>query len=307
MAAVTDAHPELEVRTSEEARPNPWRRLKELYQHREILMNLVRKEIKVKYTSSVLGAAWSMLNPLLFLAVFTLVFGVVLQNKLPYFPVYLLSGILAWNMLSTSLSLSARSVVDNANLVKKVYLPREILPLASVGASLFDFMLQAIVLALFLAGLRYGVVGWNLLLLPLSLVALLLFTCALSLWVGALNVRYRDTQHLLNIGLLTWFWFTPIVYASGFLQERLQHQGEWLWLLYLANPMGDIIFGFQRAIYGKERCPAHITGTHPCQLVHAGVAWEAMVIGAVAVGSVGLLYLFWRQFFKLSGDFAEEL
>src|SRR4051794_38384245 len=181
MAAVTETHPELEVRTSEEVRPRPWRRLKELWRHREILWNLIRKEIKVKYTSSVLGAAWSMLNPLLFLAVFTLVFGVVLGSQTPYFSIYLLSGILAWNMLSTSLSLSARSVVDNANLVKKVYLPREILPLASVGASLFDFFLQAIVLGVFMAVMRYGELGLNLLLLPLALVALLLFTSALSL------------------------------------------------------------------------------------------------------------------------------
>src|SRR5919204_1527183 len=150
MAVVSDVDVAHEVRTSEDVRPRAGRRIKELFAHREILMNLVRKEIKVKYTSSVLGAAWSMLNPLLFLAVFTLVFGVVLQNKTPYFPVYLLGGILAWNLLSTSLSLSARSIVDNANLVKKVYLPREILPLASVGASLFDFVLQALVLGIFM-------------------------------------------------------------------------------------------------------------------------------------------------------------
>src|SRR5439155_5095767 len=211
----------------------------------------------VKYTSSKLGALWSMLNPLLYLAVFSLVFRVILKSKAPDFAVYLLSGLLAWNLLSTSLSLSARSVVDNANLVKKVYLPRGILPLASVGASLFDFLLQAIVLVVFMAALRYGVLGWNLLLLPLSLVALLLFTSALALWVGALNVRYRDTQHLLNIGLLTWFWFTPIVYSSGLIQHRLQDHGTWLWLLYLANPMGDIVFGFQRAIYG-DVCPAKV-------------------------------------------------
>jgi ABC-2 type transport system permease protein len=307
MAAVTDQHPELEIHTSEDVRPRAWRRLKELYQHREILMNLVRKEIKVKYTSSVLGAAWSMLNPLLFLAVFTLVFGVVLQNRTPYFPVYLLSGILAWNLLSTSLSLSARSVVDNANLVKKVYLPREILPLASVGASLFDFVLQAIVLALFMAVLTYGVFGLNLLLLPLSLIALVLFTCALSLWVGALNVRYRDTQHLLNIGLLTWFWFTPIVYSSGLIASRLHHHGTWLWLLYLANPMADIIYGFQRAIYGDVCPPVVVHAQKACQLPNVTVGFEAIVIGAVAVGSLLLLYLFWRHFFKLSGDFAEEL
>ncbi len=308
MAAIVEQHPELEVHTSEDVRPRVWKRLKELYQHREILMNLVRKEIKVKYTSSVLGAAWSMLNPLLFLAVFTLVFGVVLQNQTPYFPIYLLSGILAWNLLSTSLSLSARSVVDNANLVKKVYLPREILPLASVGASLFDFVLQAIVLALFMAALTYGDFGLNLLLLPLSLVALILFTCALSLWVGALNVRYRDTQHLLNIGLLTWFWFTPIVYASGLIWERLSHHGVWLRFLYLANPMADIIYGFQRAIYGNVCPPQVAKGPHGyCQLPPVSVGWLAILIGGVAVGSVALLYLFWRQFFKLSGDFAEEL
>src|SRR5438094_1060994 len=285
--AVTDTsgvrHGELEVHTSEDARPRVWKRLKELYQHREILMNLIRKEIKVKDASSVLGAAWSVLNPLLFLAVFTLVFGVVLRNHTPDFPVYLLSGILAWNLLSTSLSLSARSVVDNANLVKKVYLPREILPLASVGASLFDFVLQAIVLALFMAVLTYGVFGLNLLLLPLSLFALLLFTSALALWVGALNVRYRDTQHLLNIGLLTWFWFTPIVYASGFMYQRLQDHGTWLWLLYLANPMAAIIFGFQRAIYGTT-CPAIVlknTTPPSCQLPDVSVGWLAMVIGSV--------------------------
>jgi ABC-2 type transport system permease protein len=255
----------------------------------------------------VLGAAWSMLNPLLFLAVFWLVFGLVLGNKTPEFPVYLLSGILAWNLLSTSLSLSARSVVDNANLVKKVYLPREILPLASVGASLFDFVLQAIVLGVFMVGLTYGVLGLNLLLLPLALIALLLFTCALSLWVSALNVRYRDTQHLLNIGLLTWFWFTPIVYASGFMYARLIHHGTWLWLLYLANPMAAIIFGFQRAIYGNI-CPAVVKKTSGfCQLPQVSVGWLAILIGGVAVGSLLLLYLFWRHFFKLSGDFAEEL
>src|SRR5919109_3141725 len=153
------------IRTSEEVRPRVWRRLKDLFAHREILMNLIRKEVKVKYTSSILGAAWSMLNPLLYLAVFSLVFGVVLDSPMPYFPIYLLSGILAWNLFAGSLSLSSRSVVDNANLVKKVYMPREILPLATVGASLVDFFIQALVLIIFMAALTYVVLGLNLLLL----------------------------------------------------------------------------------------------------------------------------------------------
>src|SRR5205807_10212322 len=126
--------------------------------------------------SSVLGAAWSMLNPIVYLAVFTLVFGVVLNSHVRHFPVYLLSGLLAWNLFSGSLTLAARSVVDNANLVTKVYFPREILPFASIGSSLVDFVLQGIVLLCFILGLHAFVGGLNLLLLPLSFVALLAFT-----------------------------------------------------------------------------------------------------------------------------------
>src|SRR5207249_150153 len=135
---------EISVRTSEPPRLHPMARLRELLSARELLANLVRKEVKVKYKSSVLGALWSMLNPILYLAVFTLVFSLVLRNNVPHFPVYLLSGLLAFNLFSTSLGLGARSVVDNANLVTKVYFPRELLPLASVGTALVDFVLQAI-------------------------------------------------------------------------------------------------------------------------------------------------------------------
>lgn len=294
------------VRTSEPQKLRLWRRVRELWGYREILANLVRKELKVKYTSSVLGAAWSMLNPVLYLAVFTLVFRVVLRSGVPDFPVYLLSGLLAWNLFGSSLGLSSRSVVDNANLVKKVYFPREILPFASIGASLVDFALQSLVLVAFMAAFTYGQpYGLNLLLLPLSLVALVLFTAALSLWVSALNVRYRDTQHLLNLALLTWFWLTPIVYPSAFVQRELTELGgggTWFFHLYLANPMADIVFGFQRALYGVVNPP----GSEGV-LVDASVGWLAILLGAVAAGSLALLYLFWRVFFRLSGDFAEEL
>ncbi|HEY7282131.1 MAG TPA: hypothetical protein VID47_11105, partial [Actinomycetota bacterium] len=118
---VSHLESEPEVRTSENPKLHPIRRLRELWTYREILVNLTRKEVKVKYTSSVLGTAWSMLNPLMYLLVFTFVFEVVLKSGIPNFPIYLLSGLLAWNLFSGSLTLSARSVVDNANLVKKVY------------------------------------------------------------------------------------------------------------------------------------------------------------------------------------------
>lgn len=265
--------------------------------------------MKVKYKSSVLGALWSMLNPVLYLAVFTLVFSVVLRNDIRDFPVYLLSGLLAWNLFSTSLSLASRSVVDNANLVTKVYFPREILPLSSVGTALVDFGLQALVLVAFMVTSGYDFTRIDLLLLPLSMFALLAFTSALGLWVAGLNVRYRDTQHLLNLSLLAWFWVTPIVYPSGFVYTELSSReflGIRLFDLYLANPMASVVMGFQRALYGTVSYPVE-GGREVIVLAPVSLGWLALLIGGVAVGSLLLLFLAWRTFFHLSGDFAEEL
>jgi ABC-2 type transport system permease protein len=249
-----------------------------------------------------------MLNPILYLAVFTLVFRVVLPNQVPHFPVYLLSGLLAWNLFSSSLSFAARSVVDNGNLVNKVYFPREVLPLASMGTALVDFSLQALILAIFMLVFRYRFWGVNLLLLPLAFVALLAFTNALALWVSALNVRYRDTQHLVQLAMLLWFWLTPIVYPSGLLASgRLagrQLFGVSLYHLILVNPMADIVLGFQRALY-RVVTPSG-AGGQPV-LLPVSLGWLAMVLGAVAIGSMLLLLLCWRAFFHMSGDFAEEL
>jgi ABC-2 type transport system permease protein len=297
---------DVSVRTSEPPHLKPLSRIRELGSAREILANLVRKEVKVKYTSSVLGAAWSMLNPVLYLAVFTLVFAVVLRNDLPDYPVYLLSGLLAWNLFATSLGMASRSVVDNANLVTKVAFPREILPMSSIGTALVDFVLQALVLVAFMLVFGHGIGGLGLLLLPLAMLALLLFTAALAFWVSGLNVRYRDTQHLLNLALLAWFWVTPVVYASGFVYERLTDAGPGWWALFLANPMADIVMGFQRALYGTVSTTT-ASGNVVQILPPVSLGWMAGLLGAVCVGSLALLALAWRTFFHLSGDFAEEL
>jgi ABC-2 type transport system permease protein len=247
-----------------------------------------------------------MLNPVLYLAVFSLVFTLVLDNDIPHFPVYLLSGVLAWNLFATSLGLASRSVVDNANLVTKVYFPREILPLSSVGTALVDFGLQALVLGAFMAILGIGSVGVHLLLLPLSMFALLTFTAALAMWTASLNVRYRDTQHLLSLALLAWFWLTPVVYPTGFVYAAdKQLLGVSLFDLMLMNPMTDIVMGFQRALYATVQ-PVGENGP-VLVLAPVSVGWLALVIASVAAVSVVLLLLAWRTFFGLSGDFAEEL
>jgi ABC-2 type transport system permease protein len=314
---VSQLESEPEIKTSETPKLRPIRRFRELWHYREILVNLTRKEVKVKYTSSVLGSAWSMLNPVMYLVVFTFVFEVVLKSGVPSFPIYLLSGLLAWNLFAGSLTLSARSVVENANLVKKVYFPREILPLASVGATTFDFLLQGVVLLAFMVIETYfSNLGWNLLLLPLSMFALLLFTTALSLWVGALNVKYRDTQHLLNLALLTWFWLTPIVYPMGYVEKTFLHTrfGETGLIAYLIlNPMATIISGFQRALYGEvfPYSPALHNAGAPTNRAHillnVSIGELAALLGIVCVISVLLILVFWRSFFRQAGDFAEEL
>ena len=285
-------------------------RFRELIAHREVLVNLVRKELKVKYTASVLGAAWSLLNPVMFLAVFSLVVF-VLDNNVPDFPVFLLSGLLAWNFLANSLQAGARSVIDNANLVKKMAFPREILPLAAVGVALFDFVLQSLVLLLYIAVyfVAFSGPGFHLpelWLYPVAIAVLLVFTTALTFWVAALNVRYRDVGHLLNLALLVWFWATPIVYQGWLVQRKLETihiLGLDAWTLYLLNPVAVIVLGFQRALYSIVR-PAG--GGDPI-LPPMSLPRLAGILLLVLAASVVLLFLAWRSFFDRSGDFAEEL
>lgn len=280
-------------------------RLRELFAHREVLVNLVRKELKVRYTASVLGAVWSLLNPVMFLAVFSLVVF-VLGNNVPDFPVFLLSGLLAWNLLANALQSGSRSVIDNANLVKKMAFPREILPLSAVGVALFDFMLQSVVLLLFIAVSGHGFQLPELWLYPVAIITMLVFATALALWVAALNVRYRDVGHLLNLALLVWFWATPIVYQGWLVQEKLQSVrflGLDVWALYLLNPVAVIALGFQRALYSIV-VPG--LGEEPILPPMSLGTLTGLLLTVLAV-SVLLLLLAWRSFFHRSGDFAEEL
>jgi ABC-2 type transport system permease protein len=274
------------------------------------LVNLVRKELKVKYAASVLGAVWSILNPVVFLAVFTFV-AAVFHNQTPDYPVFLLSGLLAWNFFANSLLMGSRAVVDNANLVKKVSFPREILPLSIVGVSLVDLVLQTAVLLVFMLAFGYGF-HLDFFVYPLAIATLLVFTLAATLWASSLNVRYRDVQHLLNLALIVWFWATPIVYPSTNVQKLLlTHKvlGLHLWNAYLLNPMTPVILGLQRALYHARSPLTEVHGkmTVVQVLPMASDLWYAGIVLAALAGSLILLYVTWRLFFRLSGDFAEEL
>ena len=286
-------------RTSEPPHLRLRQRIRELWDYREVLLNLVRKELKVKYTGSVLGAVWSLLNPVVFLAVFTFV-AKVLGAAAKDYAEFLLAGLLAWNLFSVSLTSGAISVISNANLVKKVSFPREILPLATVGVALVDFGLQSLVFFAFLA-IAYGFSLSVIWLYPIAFVALLLFTVAVTLWVSSMNVRYRDLTHLIGLALLVWFWLTPIVYGIARVHSTLiaKPHGALLWRVYLLNPMAWIIGGFQTALY-------HSDDAHDV-LIPLSTGQLAAGLGVIVVASALLLYGTWRVFVGLSGDFAEEL
>jgi ABC-2 type transport system permease protein len=222
--------------------------------------------------------------------------------------VYLLSGLLAWNLFSASMGSGARAVLDNANLVKKVAFAREILPLSAVGVALVDFALQSAVLLLYILVSGYALHLPELALWPLAFVTLLVLTVALSLWFSALNVRYRDVGHLLNIALLVWFWATPIVYAEYQVQDLAEGgTGTWWGIprlaLYLLNPMAGVVAGFHRALYGVVTPEGALTPV----LFDQSLAWVAAIVAITLVVSLVGLRLAWGYFFSRSGDFAEEL
>ena len=286
-------------RTSESPHLRVGERFRDLLAHREILANLIRKELKVKYAASVLGAVWSLLHPVVFLVVFSFVVR-VLGNNVPDYPVYLLSGLLAWNLFNAAITTGARSVLDNANLVKKVAFPREILPLASIGVALVDYVLQLAVLLVFMLVFGYGFHLQALALFPLAFVTLVAFTTALTMWLAALNVRYRDVGHLLNIAVLVWFWATPIVYPGALVQQQIDDT-PLLWAAYFLNPLASIVGGMQRALYGiiaPEGTPV---------LYDVSLAWLAGVMLLVLIVSIVALRFSWGYYFSRSGDFAEDL
>lgn len=274
-------------------------RLRELWRSREVLVNLSRKELKVRYKSSVLGILWSMLNPVLYLVIFSLVFAVFLRGGIPKYPIYLLSGLLPWTLFSAGLLGATTSVVGNAQLVPKVAFVREVLPMAAIGAQTVNFFFQFVVLmVIMLALFGLSFVTPALLLVPAGLVALLLFVLALGFATSALNVRYRDTGHLMELAMLAWFWSTPIVYPA----ELVTRMGQPGFSLYLLNPLANVVMAFQRALYGAA-VPEGLSQVHPA----ADLSWYWMRVGGVAAASAVLLYLAWRLFFRMSGDFAEEL
>jgi ABC-2 type transport system permease protein len=266
----------------------------------ELLTELVRKDLKVKYKNSALGFIWSLANPLLYLAVFTLVFTQLLDNGIDDFPVLFMSGFLVWNFFNLATLSGTGSVVGNANLVRKVRFPRVVLPLSSVGFAGVHFVLQLGVLLIVLALFYRDAFGPQLVLLVPALAVVTVFATGMSMLASALNVRFRDVEHLLEVILLAWFWLTPIVYPVTFVRDQLAGS-PWLFRLYMANPRAGVVTAMQRAIYvhpvtgGRQILPAD------------GYGFYLQWLGVAAVIALALLAVGLWTFRRLQADFAEEL
>jgi ABC-2 type transport system permease protein len=279
------------------------KRLREIWLSRELLIYLVRTEIKVKYKNSVLGLVWSMVAPAMTLAIYFFVFSILLDNKMPNFVIYLFAGLLLWNLFSLGVLTGTGVVVNNAGIVKKVSFPREILALAAVGSACVFFFFQAIVMVIFMVILRAPPDVAYFPLLILALLAGVIFASGLAVLLSAINVYLRDTQHLIEVILTGWFWACPIVYSYQTVEAKLGPRH--LTWIYLANPMTPLVLAFQRCLYNKPT--AVIGGTLTVILPQHGYLWYAALVGIVLVIGLVLFLVALATFGRLEGNFAEEL
>ncbi|MHB1504550.1 MAG: ABC transporter permease [Acidimicrobiales bacterium] len=289
-----------------DARVSVWRRLTELWGSRELLVFLVRKEIKVKYKNSVLGLLWSLLNPLLTLLIYVVVFQVILGNNIPDFALFLFSGLLVYNLFQTGILSGTGAVVDNGSLVKKVAFPREVLPLASVGTSFMFFVFQSVVMILFLVGFHRAPDWSQLWLLIPALASLLVFSGALSVFLSAVTVYLRDIRHLMEVLLTLWFWAVPVVYAYASISAKMREH-HIPTILYLADPLAPLVLTFQRVLYNKTSFVAKGAASATQLLPTRGPMWFLAADMVVFVASVVLFVGAMAVFVRLEGNFAEEL
>lgn len=260
-------------------------RLPELWRYRELAAFLVWRDVKVRYQQTVLGVAWAFIQPFFTMLVFSLFFGKLggMGDKLPPglpYPLFAFAGLVVWAYFAFALTHGADSLVQSANLIKKVYFPRLILPLAAVGAGAVDF-----VVALFTVGgmmAYYGFApGWQIVFLPLFVLLTAVTSLGIALWLSALNVQFRDVRYTLPFLTQLWLFATPIAYPASIVPEKWR-------ALYGLNPMVGVVEGFRWSLLGVGDPP--------------GAMLVVSVIAAAALLTSGAFYF--RRMEKAFSDLA---
>jgi lipopolysaccharide transport system permease protein len=253
---------------------------KNLYEYRQLLKSNVKKEIRGKYKGSFLGVLWSFVNPLLMTLVYAIVFPFILKNTQPHYVTFIVVAILPWNWFTTVISQGTSCINVNGGIIKKVYFPREILPISIDTSGLINYLISCIIIMLFLlfSGIGYS---WYIFLLPLIIITQYILQLGLIFISSAINVYVKDAEYIINFLVMMLFYGTPILYSSTLFPERFR------WLLKL-NPMSTIIDSYRAIFYYK-------------QLPDLGA------LGIVLGVSILVAWLGYKIFMKLSRGFAEEL
>ncbi len=213
---------------------------KNLFDYRELIFALASKEIKLKYKSAVLGYAWSVLQPVLLMLIFTFIFTFIIKIEVDKFPVFLLCALLPWFFFSFSLSGSTPSIVENASLIKKAYFPAEVIPVSVVAANLVNFLISMVLLQVFIFFFRIYPTVYTLYLFPLIGLEFF-FVLGLCYMVSALHALYRDVKYLVEIILLVWFYATPVFYPIEFIPEKYR-------FIFALNPLSEFVGLFRDII-----------------------------------------------------------
>jgi len=216
-----------------------------IWQHRVLLYFIVWRDLKIRYKQSVIGIGWVVLQPLVSMAIFTVIFGHFAKlpsDGIPY-PIFAYSALLPWTYFAGALGRCSASVVGDAHLVSKVYFPRLILPIAGTVSGLVDFAVSFVLLLGMMMWYESDIT-WRLLTLPVFLVFAQATALAVGLWLSALNVRYRDVGHTIPFLVQVWMFVSPVVYPVSMIPEKYR-------LIYSLNPMAGVIEGFRWALLGK--------------------------------------------------------
>jgi lipopolysaccharide transport system permease protein len=245
-------------------------KLKELWNYRELLYFLTWRDVKVRYKQATLGVAWTVIQPLMTMVIFSLIFGQLAKlpsDGIPY-PIFSYAALLPWQLFSGTLTRASTSLVSNANLLTKVYFPRLIIPLSAITAGLVDFAISFLVLLGLM--LYYGIFpNWVVLLLPFLVLFAVLTALGVGLWLSALNVQYRDVQHMVPFVVQVWMFASPVAYSAGLIPK-----GLWR-IVYGLNPMAGVIQGFRWVL---------LNGKPPDELMIVAVIMVMMLLGS------GLIY-----------------
>ena len=232
-----------------------WGKIREIFAYRYLLKNLVIRELKARYKNSILGVVWSLLHPLLMMTVYTVLFTILIPNEgIQKYPIFILVALIPWQFHTSTLMGSANSITSNAQIIKKVYFPRILLPTATLLANLVNFLLASIVLLVLIYAFGIGLTI-NALWVPLILLTQITFMLGLAFILSTLQAFYRDTLMILEVGLLAWFFLTPVFYPF----ERFGSVAT-LWgisfnparVMRWVNPMASVVDGYRTVLWGND-------------------------------------------------------